>query len=160
MFKIGDVVVYPGCGIGRILSIEEKVIEGKTFKTYIFKLLDSETEFFIPLDSIHRIGLRPIISREEVERVYQILAQDEVHLPNGNWNKRYKEYTEKLKSGDIFVLATLLRELSEIAKTKPLSFGEKKIFERAKELLVKELSFCEDCTSEEIEIKVKELLNL
>lgn len=159
MFKIGDVVVYPGCGLGRILAIEEKIVEGRTFKTYIFKLLDSETEFFIPLDSTHRVGLRPIISPEKVEQVYQILAQNEINLPEGNWNKRYKEYTEKLKSGDIFVLATLLRELSEIAKNKPLSFGEKKIFEKAKELLVRELSFCENCTPEEIETKIMDLLN-
>ncbi|MCS7198871.1 MAG: CarD family transcriptional regulator [Caldimicrobium sp.] len=154
MFKIGDVVVYPGCGLGKILDIKEKVIEGKPIKTYIFKLLDSETHFFIPLDSVQKVGLRPIISSNEAQKVYLILSEKEITLPNGNWNKRYREYTERLKSGDVCILARLLRELYEVSKRKPLSYGEKKIFERAKELLVKELAFCERCSEEEIEKKL------
>lgn len=158
MFKIGEVVVYPGCGLGRILAIEEKVIEGRSIKAYIFKLLDSEAEFFIPVESVKRVGLRPIIPKEEAHKVYQILAQKEINLPNGNWNKRYREYTEKLKSGEVSALAGLLRELHEVSKRKPLSYGEKKIYDRAKELLVKELAFCEGCSPEEIEEKLKLLL--
>lgn len=154
MFKIGDVVFYPGCGLGKILGIQEQVIEGKAIKTYIFKLLDRETHFFIPLDSVQKIGLRPIISSEEAQKVYLILSEKEITLPNGNWNKRYREYTERLKSGDVCILARLLRELYEVSKRKPLSYGEKKIFEKAKELIVKELAFCERCSEEEIEKKL------
>ncbi|MCS7150403.1 MAG: CarD family transcriptional regulator [Caldimicrobium sp.] len=158
MFKIGDIVVYPGCGLGKILAIDEKVIEGSSIKTYIFKLLDSETQFYIPVDSVQKVGLRPIIEPKEAKKVYSILSEKEVTLPNGNWNKRYREYNERLKSGDICLLARLIRELHEIAKRKPLSYGERKIYERAKELLIKELAFCEGCSEEEIEVKLSLLL--
>lgn len=159
MFNIGDVVVYPGCGLGKITSIEEKEIAGKSFKVFIFKPFHSETEIFIPLDSIPKIGVRPVISLEEAPKVYACLSKKEVTITNENWNKRYKEYTEKLKTGNIFILAELLRELFEVSKKKPLSFGEKKIFEKAKEHIVLELSICENCSPEEIEKKVMAILN-
>lgn len=159
MFKIGDVVVYPGYGIGKIHSIDQKTIEGKNFQAYVFKPLDKDTEIFIPIDSVQKIGLRPIISKDRINDIYVILTKEEVKITNGNWNKRYKEYTDKLKSGDIYVLANLVKELYELSKKKNLSFGEKKIFERAKELLVLELSYCENCSPMEIENKLMELLN-
>ncbi|MFN4131688.1 MAG: CarD family transcriptional regulator [Caldimicrobium sp.] len=159
MFRVGDVVVYPGYGLGKILSIDEKNIEGKKFTAYVFKPLERDTEVYIPLDSVSKIGLRPIISKEKVKDIYSILTDKEVKITNGNWNKRYKEYTEKLKSGDIYVLANLVKELYELSKRKNLSFGERKIFEKAKELLVLELSFCENCTPTEVEGKLMELLN-
>ncbi len=154
MFNIGDVVVYPGCGIGKIISIEEKEIAGRSFKVFIFKPFHTETEIFIPIDSISKIGLRPVISPEEAPRVYACLSKKEISISNENWNKRYREYTEKLKTGNIYILAELLRELFEVSKTKPLSFGEKKIFEKAKEQIVLELAICENCTPEEIEKKI------
>ena len=159
MFNIGDVIVYPGCGIGKIVSIEEKEIEGKLFKFIIFKPFHNETEIYIPLDSISKIGLRPVILSEEVPKVYACLSKKNVVISCENWNKRYREYTEKLKTGNIFVLAELLRELFEVSKTKPLSFGEKKIFEKAKEHIIFELSICENCAPEEVEKKIMAVLN-
>lgn len=158
MFKIGDVVVYPGCGVGKILAIEEQIIEGRSIKTYIFKPLDNETQFYIPVESAKKIGLRAIIQRSEALKVYDILAKREVNIPNGNWNKRYREYTERLKSGELTVIASLVRELYEISKRKPLSYGERRIFEKARELLITELSICENCSIEEMERKIKTLL--
>ncbi len=160
MFKIGDIAVYPNQGIGKIVGIEEKVIEGKVIQSYILKLLDSEVSLYIPLEAAKKVGLRPILSKEEAERIYQILSEEEIKLSNENWNKRYKEYMEKLKKGDIFVLAQLLRELAEVSKKKLLSFGERKIFERAKEFLVKELALCEGCSEQEMETKIKNLLKI
>jgi len=159
MFSEGEVVVYPGYGIGQIIGIEERVIENKTLKVYIFKPLQSETKIYIPLNSVSKIGIRPVISKEELPKVYACLTKKEVTISNEPWNKRYREYTEKLKSGNIFVLAELLRELTEVSKRKPLSFGEKKIYEKAKEHLVLELSICENCSPKEIELKIKEILN-
>ncbi len=158
MFKIGDIVVYPGYGLGKIISIDEKVIEGKVYQAYVFKPVEKDTEIFIPMNSVQKIGLRPIISKERLKELYAILAREEIKITDGNWNKRYREYTEKLKSGDIFILASLVRELFELSKRKNLSFGEKKIYEKAKELLVLELAYCENCSPFEIEKKVRELL--
>ncbi|MFN3505083.1 MAG: CarD family transcriptional regulator [Caldimicrobium sp.] len=159
MFKIGEVVVYPGYGLGKIISIDEKFIEGKPIQAYVVKLLDMDTEIYVPINSAKKIGLRAIISKENLKELYKILSQGEVKITNGTWNKRYKEYTEKLKGGDIFVLASLVKELYELSKRKNLSFGERKVFERAKELLVLELSFCENCSPMEIENKLREILN-
>lgn len=158
MFKAGEIVVYPGCGLGRILSIDEAIIDGKVFQAYVFKPIDRDTEIYIPLQSVKKIGIRPLISKEKLPTIYAILTQEEVKITEGNWNKRFKEYTEKLKSGNIIVLATLVKELHTLSKRKNLSFGEKKIFEKAKELLVLELAYCEDCTPKEMEQKLMELL--
>ncbi|MFN4196576.1 MAG: CarD family transcriptional regulator [Caldimicrobium sp.] len=159
MFKIGEVVIYPGYGLCKIISIDEKFIEGKSIQAYVLKLLDGEAEIYVPIDSVKKSGLRAIVAKEDLKEIYKILSQREVKITNGNWNKRYKEYTEKLKRGDAFILASLVKELYELSKRKTLSFGERKVFERAKELLVLELSFCENCSPEEIENKLQEILN-
>lgn len=159
MFNIGDVVVYPGCGLGKITSIEEKEVEGTSFKVLIFKPFHNKAEIFIPLNSLSKIGIRQVISIEDAPKVYACLSEKKVTINNENWNKRYKEYTEKLKTGNIFILAELLRELFEVSKKKPLSFGEKKIFEKAKEHIILELSICENLSPEEIEKKIMAILN-
>jgi len=160
MFKVNDYIVYPGCGIGKIVGIEEKDIAGEKVLTYICKLIDKNTEFIIPHPSLNRTKIRPIISKDTVPKVYKILKETPKKTNfNGSWNKRYKEYTERLKSGDIFELATLLRELQEVHKQKPLSFGERKLFKQAKHLLVFEISLATERPKEEIEKEVENLLN-
>ncbi len=160
MFKIGDWVVYPGCGLGKVIDIETKNIGKNTLKVYIIKLLNKESKFIVPINSVKRIGLRHIISKDKVNQVYEILSQNCPDLPNGNWNKRYKKYTNKLKSGDIFQLAELVRDLICYNKNKSLSFGEKKILKQAKDLLVKELAFSEDCEETQIEEKILKILKV
>ncbi len=158
MFKENDLVVYPGCGIGKIIRIEEKEIAGTKVLSYVCKLLDRNTEFIIPQHSVNKVKLRPIISKSSVPQVFKILQEPKKVCFNGSWNKRYKEYTERLRSGDIFELASLLRELYEISKKKPLSFGERKLFEQAKNLLIAEISLATGRSEKELDKEIDEIL--
>jgi len=112
----------------------------------------------IPKDNIDRIGLRNIISKDEVEKVYDILREKKVSFNHQTWNRRYREYMEKIKSGSIFELAQVLRDLHIISYDKQLSFGERRMLDTAKNLLVKELSLAEGREEAEIEKKINDIL--
>ncbi|MCX7858265.1 MAG: CarD family transcriptional regulator [Deltaproteobacteria bacterium] len=154
-FSVGEVAVYPGHGVGRIESIEEREFSGTKKSFYIMRILDTDMTIMVPVDGAENAGLRCIISMDEVKRVYEILKDKNFVHDNSPWNRRYKEYMEKIKSGSIFDVAAVLRELYNLKLWKELSFGEKKMFEMAKNLLKKELSFAlkkeEDVIEAEIE---------
>ncbi len=125
MFKVNDLAVYPAHGVGRIEAIEEKTIGGVTQLFYIMRILDNDMKIMIPQNNAENVGLRNIISDEEVEKVYSILKKKDVEFTTQTWNRRYREYMEKIKTGSIFDLAVVLRDLYILQMDKPLSFGEK-----------------------------------
>jgi CarD family transcriptional regulator len=151
MFKTGEVAVYPGHGVGRIESIEEKEFSGTKQAFYIMRILDTDMTIMIPVDGEKNAGLRCIINTKEVAKVYEILRDRNIGHDNAPWNRRYKDYMERIKSGSIFEVATVLRELYSLRVDKELSFGEKKMFEIARNLIKKELSIALD--KEEIQIE-------
>jgi CarD family transcriptional regulator len=140
MLKIGEVAVYPGHGVGKIESIEEKVISGTKQAFYIMRILDSDMTIMIPVDGSQHAGLRYPIKSAEVMKVYDILKDRNFVHDTSPWNRRYKEYMERIKSGSIFEIAMVLRELYSLRGWKELSFGERKMFETARNLIKKELS--------------------
>ena len=140
MLKIGEVAVYPGHGVGKIESIEEKVISGTRQAFYIMRILDSDMTIMIPVDGSQHAGLRYPINSREVMKVYDILKDKNFVHDTSPWNRRYKEYMERIKSGSIFEIAMVLRELYSLRGWKELSFGERKMFETARNLIKKELS--------------------
>ncbi len=155
MYKAGEIAVYPGHGVGRIESIEEKEFSGMKQAFYIMRILDSDMTIMIPVEGVKNAGLRCVIDSSEVTKVYAILKDKNVvhnHLP---WNRRYKEYMERIKSGSIFEVATVLRELYSLRAWKELSFGEKKMFEIARNLIKKELSMALKKNEEEIEKEIE-----
>ena len=111
MFKVNDLAVYPAHGVGRIEAIEEKTIGGVTQLFYIMRILDNDMKIMIPQNNAENVGLRNIISDEEVEKVYSILKKKDVEFTTQTWNRRYREYMEKIKTGSIFDLAVVLRDL-------------------------------------------------
>lgn len=158
-FKVGNKAVYPAHGVVQIRAVESKEICGTTRDFYILQVVDSDVTLMVPTDNAQTVGLRPVITRKQIIRIYDILKSKE---KNGNhqnggqsWNKRYREYSDKLKSGDIFEVALVLRDISLLQKGKDLSFGEKRIMDTARSLLVKEISIAknlgEDSVTEEIE---------
>ncbi|WP_022853108.1 CarD family transcriptional regulator [Thermodesulfatator atlanticus] len=159
MFSVGDMAVYPAHGVGVIEAEEKKVIGGVEKIFYVMRILDNDMTVLIPKDNIDRIGLRNIISKDEAEKVYGILSEKEVTFNNQTWNRRYREYMEKIKSGSIFELAQVLRDLHIISHDKQLSFGERRMLETAKNLLIKELSLAEGKSETEIEAKINDLLS-
>lgn len=157
MYKVGEVAVYPGHGVGRIESIEEKEFSGTKQAFYIMKILDTDMTIMIPVDGVKNAGLRGVIDSCEVMRVYEILKDKKVIHDNAPWNRRYKEYMEKIKSGSIFEVAMVLRELYSLRVWKELSFGEKKMFEIARNLIKKELSISLDKEEEEVEGEIESI---
>ena len=160
MFKVGDLAVYPAHGVGLIESIEEKEIGGTTLVFYVMRILENDMKIMIPKNNTEAVGLRSIISPEEVEKVYSILEEKDVKFTPQTWNRRYREYMERIKTGSIFDLAAVLRDLYILQMDKPLSFGEKKMLETAKTLLVKELSIARNKKEEEIEKGIEEIFGI
>jgi CarD family transcriptional regulator len=139
-FAIGDKAVYPGHGVAEITCIETREISGRKQNFYILKALDSGMKIMIPTSNVGTVGLREVISQDEVEEVYDILRSSEISVEGQTWNRRYREYMEKIKTGSIFEIAEVLRDLLRLKFDKDLSFGERKMLDTARSLLVKELA--------------------
>ncbi len=138
MFSVGDRVVYPMHGAGVIEAIEEKEILGARKKYYVMKLPMGEMKVLIPTDSIMQVGLRGVIEKDKVPQVFVVL-QGEMPEMSANWNRRYRNHLEKIKSGDIFEVAEVVRNLMLRDLEKGLSTGESKMLETARQILVSEL---------------------
>lgn len=138
MFSIGDKVVYPMHGAGVIEAIEEKEILGDKKKYYIMNMPVGEMRVMIPLDNISQIGLREVIDRKSVEKVFEILQGYDDPMP-ANWNRRYRANMDKIKSGNIYKVAEVVRNLMLRENQKGLSTGERKMLESARQILISEL---------------------
>ena len=149
MFNVGDKIVYPMHGAGVIDSIEEKDILGEKQSYYILKM-PGEVKVMIPTAKAESVGVRNIIDKSSADKVIGILEKDETQMDK-NWNKRYRDNMEKMKSGDIYEIADVVRNLSFKQKEKGLSTGEKKMLNNAKQILVSELVLTEHATQDEIE---------
>lgn len=149
MFNVGDKIVYPMHGAGTIDAIEEKDILGEKQAYYIIKM-PGEVKVMVPTAKAEEIGVRNIISKENAVKVFEILEENETEMSN-NWNKRYRDNMEKMKSGDIYEVADVVRNLAFKQKEKGLSTGEKKMLNNAKQILVSELVLAEHASKEEVE---------
>src|SRR5690606_23734573 len=158
MFNIGDKIVYPMHGAGIIESIEEKEILGKKRKYYIMKMPIGDMNVMIPVDKIEEIGVREIISSEEIDKVINILKGEQTNMPQ-NWNRRYRANMEKIKSGDIFEIAAVVRNLMLRDAEKSLSTGERKMLNSAKQILISEIVLATNFSQEETERLIDEAVN-
>ena len=149
MFNVGDKIVYPMHGAGVIDAIEEKYILGEKQAYYILKM-PGEVKVMVPTAKAEEIGVRSIIDKSSAEKVFRVLESDETEM-SMNWNKRYRDNMDKMKSGDIYKVADVVRNLSFKQKEKGLSTGEKKMLNNAKQILVSELVLTEHATQDEIE---------
>jgi CarD family transcriptional regulator len=159
MFNVGDLAVYPAHGVGLIEGIEKKSIFGIEHIFYVIRILDNDMKIMIPRKNAEQVGLRQVISGNEVEQVYAILEEKDIEFTPQTWNRRYREYMDKIKTGSIFDLAAVLRDLYILQMDKPLSFGEKKMLDTAKNLLVKELSVAKEKREEEITEGIESIFN-
>jgi CarD family transcriptional regulator len=150
MFEIGDNAVYPGHGVGVIEKIETREISGSNKSFYVLKILDNGMTIMVPTDNVEMVGLREIISEFQVPRVIQILKEKDVSVDNQTWNRRYREYMEKINTGSIFEIAEVLRDLYTLKNEKELSFGERKILDTARNLLVKEIAIAKSAQETEV----------
>ena len=157
MFNVGDFIVYPMHGAGTIDAIEEKDILGEKQSYYILKM-PGEVKVMVPTNKAEKIGVRSIIDKSSAAKVFEILEEDETEM-SMNWNKRYRDNMDKMKSGDIYEVADVVRNLSFKQKEKGLSTGEKKMLNNAKQILVSELVLVEKSTKEEVEELIDNKIN-
>ncbi len=151
MFDIGDMAVYPALGVGVIESIENRQVGESNQSFYVMKILDNNMVIMIPTATSNNVGLRNIISSDEVEKVFYILKEKDVEIGTQTWNRRYREYMEKIKTGSVFEVAAVLRDLYLLQEDKDLSYGERKMMDTAKNLLVKEVSIANQVDELQVE---------
>ncbi len=151
MFKVGDVAVYPAQGVGVIEAIETREFMGSKQTFYIMKIMGNGMKIMIPVNSADTVGLREVILEKDIPKVYEILKSRDVAIEKQTWNKRYRDYLEKIKTGSVYEIARVLRDLLVLKSDKSLSFGERKMMDTARNLLVKEISAA--TKSEEIKIE-------
>ncbi|PKN32810.1 MAG: CarD family transcriptional regulator [Deltaproteobacteria bacterium HGW-Deltaproteobacteria-19] len=140
MFKVGDIAVYPAQGVGVIEAIENREVMGSRQLFYVMKIMGNGMKIMIPLHSAQSVGLREVVPAADIPKIYAILRNKDVSIDKQTWNKRYREYLEKIKTGSVFEIARVLRDLLILKTDKNLSFGERKMMDTAKNLLVKEIS--------------------
>jgi CarD family transcriptional regulator len=138
-FKVGQKVVYPNHGIGVIERIEQKQIGEAELRFYTLRLAATNSVVLVPVTNAKEVGLRPPITAVECELLFKNLADDFV-APTGDWKDRFKEFTDKMKSGDIFEAADVLKNLTFLSRQKSLSFREQRMLERARYLVISELA--------------------
>jgi CarD family transcriptional regulator len=149
-FKVGDKAVYPAHGVAEVVGIETREISGNKQTFYILKVLDTGMRIMVPTRNADAVGLREVITRSEVQEVYSILKSREVAVEGQTWNRRYREYMEKIKTGSIHEIAEVMRDLSRLKFDKDLSFGERKMLDTARSLLVKELAVAKNTAETKI----------
>ncbi len=156
-FEIGDSVVYPHHGAGKVVKKEQKSILGETREYLTIKILHNDMTVMVPCENAGKAGLRRIIDEEAVKKVLGVLQDDVSEMPK-NWNRRFKHNRDKIKTGDIYELAEVVRNLAIREFDKGLSTGEKQMFTRAKKILASELMYALDKDEEEAEEYLDTLL--
>jgi CarD family transcriptional regulator len=157
VFNIGDMAVYPAHGVGQIESIAHRQVGDRDQTFYVMNILDSSMVIMIPTDTCESVGLRTIISSQEVEKVYDILNKKNVEIASQPWNQRYREYMEKIKTGSVYEIASVLRDLFLLKEDKDLSFGERKMMDTAKGLLIKEIALADELKETQVEKDIDEI---
>jgi CarD family transcriptional regulator len=156
-FAVGDKAVYPVHGVAEVVALEQRDIGGNKTPVYILKILDTGLKIMVPTINAGSVGLRDLISSKEVKEVYSILKSRDVPRDTQTWNRRYREYMEKIKTGSVFEIAEVLRDLCVLRTTKELSFGERKMLETARGLLIKELALAKGVGDEKIAAEIDQI---
>ena len=158
-FKVGDMAVYPGHGVGVIEGVETRDIAGTRQTFYVLKILENGMTIMVPTANADAIGMRDVIPVEEVDDIYAVLMERDIPLDKQTWNRRYREYMAKIKTGSPYEVARVLRDLYILKGDKNLSFGERKMFDTAKGLLVKELAVSADQPEDVVEARLLEIFS-
>lgn len=158
-FSKGDLAVYPAHGVGYIESIESKEINGDTLNFYMMKIVENGMVIMIPTSNVESVGLREVIPETEVPEVYKVMQAKAQGADNQTWNRRYREYMDKIKTGSIYDVAEVFRDLFQLKLEKDLSFGERKLLDTAQNLLVQELSTAKDIDEKLMMQEIESLFN-
>lgn len=158
-FAVGDKAVYPVHGVAEVVALEQRDIGGNKTAVYILKILDTGLTIIVPTANAIAVGLRELISAKQVKEVFEILKSRDIPRDTQTWNRRYREYMEKIKTGSVFEIAEVTRDLSVLRATKDLSFGERKMLETARGLLIKELAHAKGVGEDKITAEVNAIFS-
>ncbi|OQY19247.1 MAG: CarD family transcriptional regulator [Desulfobacteraceae bacterium 4572_35.1] len=160
LFSIGDKAVYPAQGVGVVEAIETKEFSGEKHDFYVLRICDSDMTIMVPTANVQQVGMRCLVKKEQINEVYDVLQDTDAPIGNiSSWSRRQRDYTEKIRSGDLLSVAAVLRELNMISVGKELSYGEKKVLDLARRLVVKEMAFAEDVDEDQICQKVDKVFH-
>ena len=157
MFEIGNYVVCPGHGVGQVTNIEQKQLGEQTKSFYIVKIITNGMTIMVPTDK--KDGIRELISENEIQKVFTLLGNHDVKVDNSTWNRRHRDYMAKVKTGSLLEIADVLRSLFLLKTSKKLSFGERKMMDQCKELIVKEIAISSGNQEKEVSKTVDSLFD-
>src|SRR5438309_6609156 len=158
-FKIGEKAVYPAHGVAEVIGVEKKEINATVCSFYVLKVIATGMQILVPKDKADQVGLRPVATSGEIEEVFDILREKDVHIDKQTWNRRYRGFMEKIKTGSLFEVAEVFRDLYRLKETKTLSFGERRMLDTAKNLIVKELSVAKNTTEVKVEKELERIFS-
>lgn len=156
-FEIGDRVVYPAHGVGAIDAIESRKIGPIVQQFYKLTIVETGMKIMIPVNQVNTVGLRKVVNSSTVDEVYDILRDKNVEIDTQTWNRRYRDYTQKIKTGSVHEIAKVIRDLSVLKSDKELSFGERKMLDTAQGLLVKEISIAVSRSEDTVKAELQEM---
>ena len=154
-FQVGDKAVYPAQGVAEVVGIDAKEISGKPMKFYVLKVLDSDMRILVPVEKAEQVGLREVVQEDQIREVYDILKEKELHVDKQTWNRRYRGFMEKIKTGSLFEVAEVFRDLYRLKETKTLSFGERRMLDTARSLIVKEIAIAREQTEDQVRNEIE-----
>ena len=157
-FEVGDTVIYPNHGLGVVEEIETRTILGTTCGFYSLRMTSSDTTVLVPLDNVEGVGLRRAIEDNEVKKLFTLLGNGKIDN-HQNWKGRFKDNSDKMRTGSIYDVVDVLKSLNHLSKSKNLSFREKRMLDRARFLVVSEISEVTSETAESVEDKVDKALD-
>lgn len=156
-FTVGSKAVYPVHGVAEVVALEEREYGGQKTDVYILKIIETGLKIIVPTTNAGSVGLRDLITSKQVKEVFAILKSRDVPRDTQTWNRRYREYMEKIKTGSVFEIAEVMRDLSVLRGTKDLSFGERKMLETARGLLTKELALAKGVGEDKIAAEIESI---
>ncbi|RME60876.1 MAG: CarD family transcriptional regulator [Candidatus Dadabacteria bacterium] len=158
-FKVGDTVVYPGHGVGKVSAVESKKIGSAKLQFLDITIIDTGMKIMVPVSQAKSVGLRAVMSKQALKKVYSILKSKH-KVDTQTWNRRFREYTEKIKTGSVYEIAEVVRDLCCLGKEKDLSFGEKQMLDIAQGLLASEIAVVKASSPDKVMGEIRSLCGL
>ncbi len=158
-FLLGDKAVHPSHGVGEVIGVEERELGGTKGIFYVLRILDNGMKVMVPTNAVMQVGLRHVMSEPEAEKVIDTMRLREVAVDVQPWSRRFRAYTEMIKSGSPYEIAKVMRDMHRLKFDKDLSFGERRLLDQAKSLLMKELALAKNVTEAAMEAEVMALFS-
>jgi CarD family transcriptional regulator len=156
-FKVGDKAVYPAQGVAEVISIDEKDIAGQRQQFYVLRILDTDRKIMVPVNNAKSVGLRPPVTERQIREIFAILKERTFAFDNQTWNRRYRGFMDKIKTGSVFDVAEVMRDLYRLKAEKSLSFGERRMLETARTLIVKEIAVTRDRSEDKVQAEIEKI---